>query len=181
MFMVSQIRKEVDDMGVHHVENKMGDFAVAHNELGDAHNEAEDVLTAIKSKLADVEDRSRRNNVKFRGSTIPPADLHNHIQQLIASLLPELLKWEIIVDRVHRLPKPPFLSEKVPQDVITHIHFYHVKEALMQQVRREPKLPDPYSDITLYADLCKPAASWSCLLNCTTTTTLFNAGDSPPS
>lgn len=44
---------------VHHVENKVGEFAVAHNELVDAHNEAEDALTAIKSKLADLEDRSR--------------------------------------------------------------------------------------------------------------------------
>lgn len=59
----------------------MGDFAVAHNELVDAHNEAEDELLTIKSKLADLEDRSRRNNVKFRGvaETILSAELRNHI------------------------------------------------------------------------------------------------------
>lgn len=92
----------------------MGDFAVARNKLVDAHNEDEDVLTAIKLKLADLEDRSRRNNVNFRGvaETIPPADLRYHIQQIIASLLPEVTKREINVDRAHRLPKPSFLSGK---------------------------------------------------------------------
>lgn len=52
----------------------------------------------------------------FRGvaETILPADLHNHIQQLIATLLPEVPNREIIIDRVHRLPKPPFLPEKGP-------------------------------------------------------------------
>lgn len=88
--MVSHIKREADDLGdrVQYVEDKMGDFAVAHNELVDSHNEAEDELLAIKSKLANLEDCSRRNNVKFRGvaETIPPADLRNHIQQLIAAL-----------------------------------------------------------------------------------------------
>lgn len=55
---------------------------------------------------------------------------------------------EIVVDRAHRLPKPLFLPEKVPRDVIARVHFYHVKEALMQRARKEPKLPDPYSEIT---------------------------------
>lgn len=42
MSMVPQIRWVVDGMGerIHHVENKMGDFEVTHNELVDAHNEA---------------------------------------------------------------------------------------------------------------------------------------------
>lgn len=91
--MISQIRREVDDMGdrIHHVANKMGDFAVAHNELVDTHNETEDVLKAIKAKIADLEDRTRRNNVKFRGvaENILPAEPRNHIKQLIATLLPE--------------------------------------------------------------------------------------------
>lgn len=79
MTMVSQMRWEVDGIGerIHHMENKMGDFAVAHNKLVDAHSEAEDTLTAIKSKLANLEDRSRRNNLKFHGvaEAILPADL----------------------------------------------------------------------------------------------------------
>lgn len=101
--MVSQIGREVDDNWerVHHVESKMGDFAVAHNELVDVHNGAEDELQAIKWKLAYLEYRSRRNNVKFCGvaETIPPSELCNYIQQLISALLPDVPKREITVDR----------------------------------------------------------------------------------
>lgn len=70
----------------------MRDFAAAHNELVDSHNEADDALMAIKAKIADLEDRS--NNMKFCGvaENILPAELPNHIQQLIAMLLTEVPK-----------------------------------------------------------------------------------------
>lgn len=41
----------------------MGEFAAAHNELVDAYNGAEEGIQAIKNKMADLEDRARRNNV----------------------------------------------------------------------------------------------------------------------
>lgn len=41
---------------VGHVENKIGDFAIAHNELVDAHNNNEEELQKCKLKIADLED-----------------------------------------------------------------------------------------------------------------------------
>lgn len=55
-----------------HVEDKMGDFAAAHNKLVDAYNGREEEMQAIKCKLADHEDRSRRNNIKL------PMNLYPH-------------------------------------------------------------------------------------------------------
>lgn len=57
----------LDDLGerVHQVENKMGEFSGAHNNLVDTHNSLEDELSALAAKLADLEDRNWRNNVKF--------------------------------------------------------------------------------------------------------------------
>lgn len=37
------------------------------NELVDAHNERDDEISWLKAKVADLEDRSRWNNVKIRG------------------------------------------------------------------------------------------------------------------
>lgn len=46
----------------------MGKFASSHNTLDvDVHNDQEDGMEKLKAKVADLEDRSRRNNVKIRG------------------------------------------------------------------------------------------------------------------
>lgn len=67
--VVSQVREEFAKLGdrVHNVESKMGEFAVAQNELVDAHKEREENVTLLKVEIAGLETRSRRNNVKFRG------------------------------------------------------------------------------------------------------------------
>lgn len=61
---VSELRHCVD-----HIENKMGEYASVYNELADAHNENDEEIAALKAKLTDLKDRSRKNNVKFRGAS----------------------------------------------------------------------------------------------------------------
>lgn len=51
---------------VDHIEHKMGEFAPFHNSLIDAHNDRNDKVTWLKAKIADLVDRSCRNNVKIR-------------------------------------------------------------------------------------------------------------------
>ena len=157
MLCISQIKSDVTSIGerVSHIEDKMGDFAVAHNELVDAHDDAEGELQAMREKIADLEDRSRRNNLKLRGidESVTPAELRIYVQHFIAAILPDIPEGEVIVDRAHRLPKPKFLPEKVPRDVIARIHFFHVKDDLMHFSRKNHPLPAPYSDVSVYADL----------------------------
>lgn len=59
----------MDDLGerVDHIENKMAEFTTAHNGLVDAQNQLDDDFHSLSAKVADLEDRSRRNNIKFRG------------------------------------------------------------------------------------------------------------------
>lgn len=75
----------------------MAEFASAHSELVDAHNEIDDKLELLKSKMADLEDRSHRNNVKLRGvaDSVPPyagitiyADLSQHTMMAWKKLVP---------------------------------------------------------------------------------------------
>lgn len=67
MDCVSHLKSKITAIGdrVSHVEDKMGEFASAHNELVDTHNETEEDMQAIKSKLADLEDRSHRKTTKL--------------------------------------------------------------------------------------------------------------------
>lgn len=154
---LNQQTSALDDLGerVSHVEDKMGEFSDSHNSLVDSHNRLEDELDSLKTKLADMEDRNRRNNIKFRGipESVPPAELTPYLQRLIREVLPSVTTHDLIIDRAHRLPKPKGLPDTVPRDVIARIHFYHIKEDLMSTARKLSQLPEPFSRVKLFADL----------------------------
>lgn len=161
MLCISQVKSDVSAMGdrVRHIEDKMGEFAVAHNELVDAHNDMEGDTQAMKEKIVDLEDRSQRNNIKLRRveESMTPAELRHNVQNFIAAIFLDTPEREVIVDRAHRLPKPKFLPEKVPRDIIARIHFFHVKHDLMRFTRKNQPLPGPYSGISVFAELSQHA------------------------
>lgn len=94
----------------------------------------------MTAKLADLEDRSRRNNNKFCGIPEPVSamDLKGFLCQLLCTLVPEANDAELVIDRAHRLPKPSFLSDTVPRDVLARIHYFHVKDNAMRAIRKNP-------------------------------------------
>lgn len=73
------------DQHLHYIENKMSDLLTAHNDTVEVCTEHEADLQAINLKLADLEDRSRRNNIKFRNipESIPQPDLVRFLQSLM--------------------------------------------------------------------------------------------------
>lgn len=154
---LSQQMSVINDLGnrIHHVEQKMGEFSGAHNGLVDAHSTLEDEVAALSAKVADIEDRSRRNNVKIRGvpESVSPPNLTSYVQQLIKAVLPSTTTHDLIIDRAHRLAKPKSLPDSTPRDVIVRIHFFHIKDELMQTARRLQQLPEPYHGLKLFADL----------------------------
>ncbi|XP_056398475.1 uncharacterized protein LOC130357419 [Hyla sarda] len=127
---VSNIQHEISSLGhrTSHIENKMAELTSSHNEVVDLANGLEDEVAALQLKIADMEDRSRRNNL--RASTL-----------------------DLLMDRVHRLPKPKTLPATTPRDVILRLHFYHIKEQLMLVARSSPSLPEEYSGLQLFTDL----------------------------
>lgn len=146
--------KHVDDR-VHYIENKMEECTVTVNDLVDAYNEQRDDTMWIRSKLADLEDRSRRNNLKIRGipETIPPAELRTYATKLFSIIAPELSPIELTIDRIHRIPKPRHLDDSIPRDVLMRVHFFQTKEQILSTSRSMPHLPEPFTGLQLYPDL----------------------------
>ena len=150
-------KAEIGDLGerVDYIENKMTDFTDAHNELVDDHFALEEEVRQLKLKVSDLEDRSRRNNIKFRGipENVKNNDLRIFLQKMFVDLIPSLQKQDLVIDRAHRLPKPSHITAKLPRDVIAKIHFFQTKDMLMHFARHHAPLPDPYAGIILYSDL----------------------------
>lgn len=78
--------------------------------LGDADTAQGDEIAWFKDKVADLEERSRRNKLKLRG--IPESAPHNQLLQyahtLFSTLVLTLTVEDLIVDRIYRVPKPSF-------------------------------------------------------------------------
>lgn len=125
------------------------------NDLVDSYENSKEDALWVKAKLADLEDRSRLNNVKLLGvpESIPPQGLQKFALDLISTLLPGLSPVEIIIDHIYRIPKPQHLADTIPSDVLMKINLFPVKEQLLFKVRQLPNLPAPYEGLQLYADL----------------------------
>ena len=82
---------QAQDQRLMHVETKMSDLYTAHNELINVYTEHDNELHLIKLKLADLEDRSHRNNIKFCNipESIQQPDLVQYLQALMSSIVPD--------------------------------------------------------------------------------------------
>lgn len=106
----------------------MGEFAASHNHLIDSHEKMVIDIDNIKAKLIDLEDRFRRNNIKFKGipEYISPSALTAYVQAILKQLLPTSSAMDFTIDRAHRIPRPRHLPETAPRDTLAHIYFYHI-------------------------------------------------------
>ncbi|KAM4038336.1 uncharacterized protein ACNLHF_016640 [Anomaloglossus baeobatrachus] len=103
-----------------HIEDKMAELTTAHNDVVDSVVSIDEEVDALKLKVADMEDRSRRNNVRLRGiaEMVKTEDLKEFLTDYFSYLLPDTTQLDLIMDRAHRLPKPKHLPAAIPRDVI---------------------------------------------------------------
>ncbi|CAH2252488.1 Hypothetical predicted protein, partial [Pelobates cultripes] len=149
---IEQLRKEVLDIGnrTAHIENKLSEYATAHNDIADHVAALEQKVTQIEARMADVEDRSRRNNLRLRGvsETALPGDLQAYVRGLMRAYIPEITADMMLVDRVHRVPKPRNLPDTTPR-----AHYFHIKEAVLRTSRNRATPHEDYPSVKIMADL----------------------------
>lgn len=154
---INHCQSEVQALGsrIDHIEHSMSDFTSSFNTMVDAHSNHMEEIAWLKTKVADLEDRSRRNNLKIRGipESIPATQLLAYTQVLFSTLIPSLSPQDLIVDRIHRIPKPSFLPENTPRDVLLRVHYYHIKEQLLIVSHRPDSRHPQYAELQLLPDL----------------------------
>lgn len=145
------------DDRVYNTERGLNECTTTINEVIDSYEAVKEEQSWVCAKLADLEDRSRRNNIKLRGvpESIPPADLPRYAKELMYTIMPEASPREVIIDRIHRIAEPSHLAASVPRDVLMRVHFYHIKEKLLMGVKAKSPLPAPYTGIPFFPDLSK--------------------------
>lgn len=75
MSSMHKFNKEIQavESRVEHIDSRMGEFSGMINDLVDVRDEKEEVIEGLRTKMADMEDRSRRNNKKKRNHRVYPA------------------------------------------------------------------------------------------------------------
>ncbi|KAK5852468.1 hypothetical protein PBY51_023934 [Eleginops maclovinus] len=103
--------------------------------LKDDHN-------ALKLKVDDLEGRSRRNNIKIIG--IPENEGGGKPTEFVEALILKLFgegsfRSPVVIDRAHRVLRPPPTAGANPRAIIARIHFYREKELILG-LRRDRQL-----------------------------------------
>ncbi|CAH2328808.1 Hypothetical predicted protein [Pelobates cultripes] len=117
---LSDIRKGFQELETRtsHLEDTVGDLMGAQKESDTRLSKIEEQLHNQETKIADAEDRSRRNNIRLRGvpEEIAPHNLTAFAVELFHALLPDIPAEMFLLDRIHRLPKPQHLAPSTPKD-----------------------------------------------------------------
>ncbi|CAH2275701.1 Hypothetical predicted protein [Pelobates cultripes] len=58
-----------------------------------------------------------------------------------------------LMDHAHRVRKPRSLTADITRDIVVKMHYFYVKEALLQIHRKAQDLPVEYQNIAIFPDL----------------------------
>lgn len=81
-------------------ERQMEEVTHAYNKLIDSHSGHAEEIQYLKAKVANLKNRSRRSNIKFRGipETVKNSDLVPFIQQLFLKMIPSLSPFDLLIN-----------------------------------------------------------------------------------
>ncbi|XP_053555608.1 TATA box-binding protein-associated factor RNA polymerase I subunit C [Bombina bombina] len=153
----AELKKEISSTNerIDSLERRQEDAAVEHSNLQSFTQRLADYLEVVDDKIADLEDRSRRNNLRIRGipETISPADLQPYLKELFQVLAPPATELEALMDRAHRALKPRGLSDDQPRDTIVRLHYFTYKERIQRAHFQKPPLPEKFKNLQIFPDL----------------------------
>lgn len=144
---INQLHDKVNSLEerTDHIERHLCDATKAHNAIVDMQYDQAATIHMLHLKVADLEDHSRRNNVKVRGV---PESLHTsenvpYLHQWYRKLIPSLTTNDMLIDRAHRIHKPQHLPASLS----------HTKDNIMRVARSLRSLPAPFAKILRYNDI----------------------------
>lgn len=112
------------------IEHKLDLTVATANQNSDHIQTLQDRLNSALFRIDELENRSRRYNFRIRGLPESIADISQATQEIIKSLILNILQHRLELDGVHRA-LGPLRKDGLPKD-ITKPHFYLVKEEIMK-------------------------------------------------
>lgn len=142
---LDQMQLAVEDHGqrVSSIELVLEDLSQRVIDLEDSCSTLRDDNTRLKAKVADLESRSRRQNIRILG--LPESIESGSPTEFFSKLLCELLGNNTLpsppeIDRAHRSLAPKPSPGQRPRPVILRLHRYQTKDLIIREARRRGRL-----------------------------------------
>lgn len=160
---LQEIRTEVQviDDRLTREEASVGSLELRVTQLEKAQQRHQEQLAEVQLHAEDLENRSRRQNLRFRG--IPEAtgqeDLSATVSAIIHTILDGDLPASLEFDRVHRALGPRLADADRPRDVLCRLHRYSHKEQIMRAARLKGTVDFDGAQIAIFPDISR-ATLW---------------------
>lgn len=115
----------------------------------------------LQTQIDDLQNRHRRNNIRIRGvpETVTPAELMPTVKAIFNQLLDRPKDAEMEIDRAHRSLGPKSNDPKRPRDIICRVHYYRIKDQIIQAARSQDSIIFNESPIMILQDLSQHTLS----------------------
>ncbi|CAH2299680.1 Hypothetical predicted protein [Pelobates cultripes] len=152
-----QIKKEVRDLS-----SRTSAMEKHYQELASAQTTVSEHLQALRCRMenmemrmADHEDRARRNNLRLRGvpEKVLPDDLQAYARGLMRAYAPDIPADMLLIDGIHRVAKPKNLPDSIPRDVLLRAHYFHIKELVLRSHRSREGPHADFPAVRIMADI----------------------------
>uniref|UniRef100_A0A8C5MTI2 Uncharacterized protein n=1 Tax=Leptobrachium leishanense TaxID=445787 RepID=A0A8C5MTI2_9ANUR len=135
----TELRGEIDSLGARtaELEDQAAEITQAHNDLAEGTGDLAKRVSFLESKMEDLSNRSRRNNIRLRGlpETVSPKDLNGTVLGILRRLAPDIPEAQLLMDRIHRAQRPPNISSLISRDVIFRMHYFTAKHQILHAAR----------------------------------------------
>lgn len=116
------------------VENEMQKVKEQSDKIRSITDDTKNILIDHALHIMDLENRSRRANIRIRGlpESILQKDLEEQTLRIINIFLEKPPESTIQIDRVHRVAKGRSMRQDTSRDVICKLHHYQIKESILK-------------------------------------------------
>ena len=155
--LAAELRGEINQLGerTDTLENKFDEMINYVQAIEEENHNLRISVSQLQIQQEDLENRERRQNLRFRGipETVGDPDLRTYLLGLFNTMAPTIVDIDWRLDRAHRSlgPKPP--SGARPRDVIVKFHFFESKEALTLATRNKSQITYKGAKLQIFSDL----------------------------
>ena len=156
---VAQLKADTTHLGnrVETLEQKLEDVLPVISQLQETCSAHSHQIEALLCHLDDMENRSRRANIRIRG--LPEATSARDIVPTLEDIFKDILGLPatavVEIDRAHRALKPPSQDVNNPRDVICKLHKYTLKDRIMQKMRGKSHYDFDGAHLSFYQDISR--------------------------
>lgn len=152
--ITTDLKRDIQGIGERFelIETKVAETVTKVNQNSTMITDLQDRLEEAYTKIEDLENRSRRYNVRLRSLPENHTDLEEAMRELMKELIPDITVRHMEINRIHRVLTAP-RSDGLPRNIIIKPHCYRIKEKLMLAARNRPDLSLFGAPIQLFTDL----------------------------